>query len=205
MLSCPPGSLRVATNEAWLWISGAAIFTAARRLFIPIQTRRAMIALLVACGLGLSVHGLHQQWISLPNSQAEYQRNPDRLLAQAGIVAPEGSAERMMFENRLFDGGPSATFALANSLAGVLVVACVACAGLLRMRWQHVPMWVRAAMMCLLAICLLCLWYARSRSAMAGGVLGIVSVAILGSLIPITNESPIDKSNNSSKTQSSQS
>ena len=86
--SSPPGNLRMATNEAWLWISAAAIFTSARRLMARISARRAMLVLLVICGTGLAVHGLHQYFISLPENRAEYQQDPERILQLAGVAAP---------------------------------------------------------------------------------------------------------------------
>ena len=112
----------------------------------------------------MAVHGLHQYFISLPANRAEYQQDPESVLALAGVDAPPGSAERMVFENRLFDGGPTGTFALANSLAAVLLVgvdgrggrAAVSLAQLARCSVA----WASAAV-----LCAGCLMAARSRSA----------------------------------------
>ena len=119
--TCPPGNLRMATNEAWLWLSAAAIFSASRLLTTSLGTRRSLLALLVVCAVGLSVHGLHQYFVTLPANRLRYQQDPDAVVALAGINAPPGSSERMVFANRLMDGGPTASFALANSLAAVLL------------------------------------------------------------------------------------
>ncbi|QDV42919.1 O-Antigen ligase [Stieleria neptunia] len=132
LASCPPGNLRQATNEAWVWIAAAAVLTATRRLLANVSLRAALFSLCGAVATGMAVHALHQQWISLPQTRAEYLADPDATLRAAGVDAPAGSAQRMVFANRLLDGGPTATFALANSLAAVLLVAVLVPLTLLR-------------------------------------------------------------------------
>ncbi len=161
----PPGNLRMATNEAWFWVTAAAVFTSTRRLMVSLPARRAVLVLLVVCVSGLAVHGLHQYFVSLPANRAEYQQDPERVLALAGMDAPSGSAERMVFENRLFDGGPTGTFALANSLAAVLLVGVVVAVGVLRFQWHHHSRAARFAWAGVAVLCAGCLMAARSRSA----------------------------------------
>ncbi|MCO8120495.1 O-antigen ligase family protein [Stieleria sp. TO1_6] len=132
LATCPPGNLRQATNEAWFWIAAAAVISAARRLVCDRASRVMLLSLLFAVAIGSSVHALHQQWFSLPQMRVEYLSNPEATLQAAGIDAPRGSAQRMVFANRLLDGGPTANFALANSLAAVLMIAVVVPIGLLR-------------------------------------------------------------------------
>ncbi|MGI9469905.1 MAG: O-antigen ligase family protein, partial [Rubripirellula sp.] len=175
-MTCPPGNLRMATNESWLWVSGAAIFTAARLLMRGLGGRRAMFALMVLCAVGLSVHGLHQYFFSLPQNRLEYQQDPDRVLALAGIDAPPGSAERMVFANRLFDGGPTATFALANSLAAALLFGVVLAVGVLWYRWRSLSLGSRAMWFAVSISCAGCLMAARSRSAT---IAMLISIAVL--------------------------
>ena len=180
-VTSPPGNLREATNEAWLWVSGAAIFTAARRLTSRRQTQRAMLAVLALCALGQAVHGLHQQFISLPQDRADYLADPEEVLRKLDLDAPAGSAERMVLENRLFDGGPTGTFALANSLAAVLLIGVIVSAGVLRYSWAGSGVSGRAAWSALLIVCLVCLLAARSRSATLAVIVGIVLMFVLGS------------------------
>ncbi len=170
----PPGNLRAATNEAWLWISGAAVFTCSRRLLRTGSIQASVLGLLVVCATGLAVHGLHQQFISLPQSRSEYRENPDKMLRDAGLNAPQGSAERMVFENRLFDGGPTGTFALANSLAAVLLVGVIALLGVLRFRWRAAGSMQRIAVCVALAACLVCFVAVRSRSAVLAATIAVV-------------------------------
>ncbi len=163
--TCPPGNLRMATNEAWLWVSAAAVFSASRLLTRDLEVRRALLALMVVGVVGLSIHGLHQYFVSLPANRLLYQQDPDAVLAMAGIDAPAGSAERMVFANRLMDGGPTATFALANSLAAALLFGVVIAVGVLRyqfrvLRLSGIIIWVLVGL-----ACVGCLLAARSRSA----------------------------------------
>lgn len=163
--TCPPGNLRMATNEAWLWVSGAAIFSSTRLLTAKLETRRSFLALFVVCTVGLSIHALHQYFVTLPANRLLYLEDPDAVLALAGINAPPGSSERMVFANRLMDGGPTATFALANSLAAVLLFGVVLAVGVLRYQFRvlgrtGITFWVAIALLCLGA-----LLAARSRSA----------------------------------------
>ncbi len=160
------GNLRSATNEAWVWIAGAAIFTSCRRMLVELESRQAILALAIAIATGSAVHGLHQQWISLPQNRAAYRHDPDRVIGMAGIDAPEGTSERMSFENRLFDGGPAASFALANSWAAILLVGIVISGGVLRVGRARLSLSLQLAMFGFLVACFLALIAARSRSAM---------------------------------------
>ena len=142
-LTCPPGNLRAATNEAWLWIAGAAVITSARRLLVDHATRATTITLILAASAGLTGHALHQELISLPKLRAEFVADPDKVMRDIGMYAPRLSSERMIFAGRLMDGGPTATFALANSLAAALMATVVIPAGLLcRWRSDHRNLWV---------------------------------------------------------------
>ncbi|MFK8110631.1 MAG: O-antigen ligase family protein [Rubripirellula sp.] len=180
-LSCPPGNFRSATNEAWLWITAAAIFTASRRLFQQASARKSISVLLVVSATGLGVHGLHQYFISLPQHRAEYQSDPAKVLLEAGLDAPEGSAERMVFENRLFDGGPSGTFALANSFAAFLIVGIVMGAGILRSEWHRFRWRDRLIWMLPILVCAGALLGTRSRSALLATLIGIALIFVVSS------------------------
>ena len=52
----------------------------------------------------------------------------------------------MIFENRLMDGGPSGTFALANTLAGYLLVAAVVGICFLISQWKDLSKTQRATL-----------------------------------------------------------
>lgn len=171
----------MATNEAWLWVSAAAMFTSARLMMARISVRRATLVLLVVCGAGLAVHGLHQYLVSLPDNRAEYLQDRERILKLAGVSAPPGSAERMVFENRLFDGGPTGTFALANSLAAVLLVGVVCTFGVLRFHWQQLLPWQRLSWALVGLVCAASLLAARSRSALLAALIGMTLMLLVRS------------------------
>ncbi|MEM8671164.1 MAG: O-antigen ligase family protein [Planctomycetota bacterium] len=171
----PTGNLRLATNEAWLWVTAASMFTSARILFQSLALRRALTTVVIVCSFGLAVHGLHQSFVSLPANRADYERDPEWVLELAGVEAPEGSSERMVFENRLFDGGPTATFALANSLAAALLVGVIAAVAILL--WQFRELFYSAhwvGVVLLLITCVVSLMAARSRSATLAMLIGIL-------------------------------
>ena len=127
---------RQAMHEFWWWAASAATFIGARRWLGHAAGRRLLwLGMLIVGGL-LSIHGWHQVLVSYPAILAKYEADPDSVLAAAGIAAPEGSAQRMNFDNRLRDGGPIATFALSNSLAGVLIPSLILSAGVLFLQFR---------------------------------------------------------------------
>lgn len=205
-MTSPPGSLRAATNEAWLWVAGAAIFTASRRLAFgrTLQHAGVRVALLSLIGLttGLAVAALHQQWISLPADIAAYQADPDGTLEQLGIDAPVGSSLRMAFENRLFDGGPTGTFALSNSLAGVLGMGLVATVGMLRTRWRSMAAFPLGVSLIGVALISVALISTGSRTGMiAAMLLVIILLACLHSRRGGNNESQAESTTFRAPTQ----
>lgn len=133
-------NLRAAVNEWWLWVAGAACFTSARRLFAAGSAQRTIVLLVILSACLLAVHGWHQLLVSFPADRAQYAMDPDGVLKMVGIEAPPGSAQRMNFENRLRDGGPIATFALSNTLAGLLVPALLLTLGILVGEWRRLAM-----------------------------------------------------------------
>lgn len=179
--SSPPGNLRMATNEGWLWLSAAAIFSSARRLMSAAAARRNLLLLLTAAASGLAVHALHQQFVSLPQTRAEYLEDPDRMLAEAGFDAPPGSTERMVFENRLFDGGPTATFALANSLAAVLLVGVLIPITVLVLRWTTLTVATRSGWITALGLTATALLATRSRAGVLALFVGVLLVVVIRS------------------------
>lgn len=123
------GAPRPALNMLWEWMGlGAAWFVFRQTLSRPTLARAAVVVG-VSAGVFLSAYAFYQFAWDLPWTRAEYARNPDEMLAEAGIAAPPGSPERFLFEQRLASLEPVATFALTNSLAGYLVAWAVAALG----------------------------------------------------------------------------
>jgi len=177
--SSPPGNLRQATNEAWVWVSAAALFFLSRRLFASDAIRRMLLVLLFGGAVLQSVHALHQQFISLPQMRLQYEANPDAMLASVGIDAPEGSGERNVFESRLYDGGPTGTFALANSLAGVLLFGVLLSASLIWLRFFSMTTSERIGWLLLLGLLSAALILTRSRSSVIAVFCGFAFVVLM--------------------------
>lgn len=122
------GNLRNAVNEWWWWVCAALLLSSVRNVLEGfdesriVNGTRPLILMMLALVAGNCAFAVHQQLISLPHDRAMYEADPEGMLAAAGIDAPPGSPKRMLFEARLYGGGVTGTFALANSLAGLLVL-----------------------------------------------------------------------------------
>ena len=176
------GNLRLATNESWVWVAGAATIYCVRRLAIAMVIRRPLVLLVVVLGSGLAVDALYQNFVTLPELRTAYRTDPDTILRQSGVYAPPNSSLRMVFENRLYDGGPSGTFALANSLAGFLVFALAALATLIRASWGKWKILDRFIGVALVALLLCATLATRSRSALAAVMVSVAIVFIASSV-----------------------
>jgi O-antigen ligase len=178
------GAPRPALNVLWQWIGFCLSYLMVRQLVRTTREARAAIAVMVALAVALSGYGLYQYAYELPATRAEYQRDPDQQLRDAGLWFEPGSPERELFEKRLMSVEPPATFALANSLAGYLapwltVAVAIGVAGLLPGGQEGaVPVGHRlwnglgsAACVLPAAVCLL---LTKSRSAYLATGLGVV-------------------------------
>lgn len=182
------GDVRAAINEAWWWTTAAAALTAARRSLATDRGGATLLVLLVALASALAVQAAHQQWITLPAERARYEAAPERVIEQfqqeTGIAAPPGSPQRALFEGRLYGGGPTATFALQNSLAAYLLMGILLAGGVLIRLRRDRPGSVRIAIASSLAVvsCALALLWTASRSGLLAVVLtggGVVAWSLL--------------------------
>lgn len=181
---------RLAINMTWEWIAFGLSFFMLRQLVVRRSETRAIVALMIALGVALASYGLYQCFYEMPATEAQYKRNPDQALRDAGLSLEAGSAERMVFEKRLESREPIASFALTNSLAGYLapwltVLVGIGLSALWRPRgaadtprpaatWSFAP-WPLAAAVVLSALIMgMCLLLTKSRSAYAATALGIV-------------------------------
>lgn len=169
------GNVRQAVNEWWWWVTGAFVLAAARRCCAGMQVARMVIFLFLGLAVGLCAFAAHQQWVSLPADRVRYEAEPERVLEMAGISAPPGSPQRMLFESRLFGGGVTATFALANSLAGLMVLAFPLAVGLMVSHGQgSKSRWTRMVGIGIATLVLVVLVWTDSRSAYLSLMVGII-------------------------------
>ncbi|HEV3025804.1 MAG TPA: O-antigen ligase family protein, partial [Pirellulales bacterium] len=154
-------------------------------------------AVMIGLAVALSAIGLHQFVVSRPADRLRYQRDPEGVLRDAGILAPAGSPTRLLFENRLAASEPTATFSLANSLAGFLapwlvvalgIATCgIADCGLRIADWESSERWlICGALACSLPLAA-CLVLTKSRSAWLATALGLTLLA-LGSVFSLRRQ-----------------
>jgi hypothetical protein len=159
---------RPAVNMLWEWIGLALGFLLLRQLLATARETRGALVLMTALAAAHVAYGLYQDRVVLPQTQAEYRRDPEAALRVAGVWAPPGSPERKQFEDRLlYSQGVLSTFALTNSLAGFLAPWLIVAAGTgLTARGVHRRWQVRGTAALLVLGLAGCLYGTHSRSAM---------------------------------------
>jgi len=186
------GSPRFAMNMLWEWVGFGLLFFLVRQLIRTSREARALVAVMIALAFVLSADGFYQVFVGLPANRAAYAESPDELLRSVGQWYPEGSSERLAFENRLQSTEPLATFALTNSLAGFLTPWLLALLGIIwsivaSLRGQEATaneastrregrlglLRVLALGLCALAISA-CLMLTKSRSAYVAVLIGML-------------------------------
>ena len=120
---------RVALNLGWEWIAVGLSYLSFRMLPRDRSEVRGLAGCIVATAIALSCYGLYQVAVIQPELRAIYLRDPAGSLQDAGVE--NSPIARQRFEDRLLGSRePTATYALANSLAGVLVGPIVLVCGL---------------------------------------------------------------------------
>jgi hypothetical protein len=133
-LTVRSGYGRAAVNAFWEWVGLGIGYLLLRQLLRDDREKRAVTMVMIGLALLVSLDGVHQFAIETPITRAYYALHPDEVLKELGIQAPPGSAARRLFEQRLLSSEPTATFALANSLAGFLTPWLLVTLGLLLVR-----------------------------------------------------------------------
>jgi hypothetical protein len=128
---------RFAINGFWqwtsLWVLANAAWFLARR---PEWGARCMV-LMLAIGMGVVSYGwIEYAWIQ-PSLRASLAEDPVGTLVRRGI-APD-SSEAMLIKNRIESTEMRSVYALANSLAGTLVVVWTLTLGWAFSVWQNAP------------------------------------------------------------------
>ena len=131
LLWAEEGDLRLAVHGMWNWVGLAAVFFLCGQYFVTDRQRRAICAVMVGVAVALAAHACFQSVYELPLARAEYALDPTAALLKAGVDAPPGSPERALYEFRLASPDSTATFALANSLAGFLTPWMILLCGML--------------------------------------------------------------------------
>jgi len=130
-------NVRLGINELGWWIATASLISISRRVTAMPVPASLLLRLLMAVTLGVAIYGWHQLLVGFPEMIRQYEQNPEATLRQLGIQSQGNSAMRIVFENRLRDGGPTGTFALANSMAAMLIGGFVAMIGWLAIAYRR--------------------------------------------------------------------
>jgi O-antigen ligase len=172
------GTPRPAVNMLWEWVGLGLCFFLARQFIVTPRERRAIVAVMIAVAVGVSVYGLYHAWWEMPQTRAMYKANPDAAMRQVGLWFPPGSPGRKLLEDRLDNTQPMATFALTNSLAAfltpwlVMLIGVIGCSVRSRKR-------LLALAACLIPIAV-CLLLTESRSGYIAVCVGALAIWLLG-------------------------
>jgi O-antigen ligase len=129
------GNLRLAINYWWQWVGMTATAYVLWSVMGRCRGALTLLPLMIGLACASSAQGIYQVQVSLPRDQARYRLDPDRVLAEAGLVAPAGSSARLLFESRLFTPDALGPFALGNSLGGLLMIWLLVLVGLSLALW----------------------------------------------------------------------
>jgi len=127
------GNTRYAINGFWQWTSLIVYAAAVSRLAQRPRFRERCWNLTLCAILGVLIYGFFDYAILQPTLRAQLQQNPDAMFEQQGVTP--GSAAAILLRNRVESTEMHSVFALANSLAGFLVVAWSLSLGSILLRW----------------------------------------------------------------------
>ena len=176
------GQPRAAINMLWQWLSFGICFCLTRQLVRTAAERRALVAVMMAVAVGLSALGYYQYFREHPLMREQYRNNPEKVIRDAGIIAPAGTPQRDAFENRLNSTEPFATFALTNSLAGFLSPWLIMALGIGITNFSRVESSPRTKVATLVTAVIIagCLVLTKSRTAWIAVLAGIALLAVYG-------------------------
>ncbi len=180
------GNPRATWNVTWQWLALLAGFWTVRHVFRGGAERRAMAAVMIALATLLASHGMYQFFYGIPLQRARYheatERQKQEILRANGVDPNPTSPQRRHFEDRLRSTEPFATFALTNSLAGLLAPWLVVAGGLLlaSARRTNMPLSARVLLAAVSAAMLLCLVLTKSRAAWLATTAGALVLFVPG-------------------------
>lgn len=202
------GDQRAALNMLWEWCAVAITYFLMRRLPAGSTERRSLLLVVAAAGVSLSGLGLWQHYAGYADSRKEYGRLKSQWqsLERAGRPAdaagaaeweramlhvrsefarmgiPEDESARMMWEQRLDSSEPIGMFALANTLAGILVGAIIVWLGTIVRAGRGAPFWQVGTAAACAGLILYCLLLTKSRTAYVGLAAGLTIWGARGGL-----------------------
>jgi hypothetical protein len=172
---------RHALNAHWLIIGYGLTVFLFRQTVRMAEQARSMVAAMLWLATLLASLGLYQYFYGMPRQRREFDRDPIKVLQDNGIATDEDSSQRKLFEDRLRSVEPLATFALTNSLAGVLGPWLVAILGIaLANLWDGQQRRTLIAMLVGAGLIAGCLVLTKSRTAYLAVAVGLVLIGMYG-------------------------
>ena len=126
---------------------------------------------MIAAAVAVSSYGLYQRAYEFPETRNVYNADPDAALRAADLWMPPDSPQRKLYEDRLANNEPTATFALTNSLAGYLAPWLVVLAGIASCSLQNRKRMIGAALIFIPVA--VCLFLTHSRSGCLAALFGL--------------------------------
>ena len=127
------GNTRYAVNGFWQWTSLVIFAAAVSKLGQRPRFQERCWKLTLCAILGVLVYGFFDYAVLQPSLRAQLQQNPEAMFEQQGIIP--GSAAEILLRNRVESTEMHSVFALANSLAGFLVIAWTLWLGSFLLHW----------------------------------------------------------------------
>lgn len=175
------GQPRQTLNMLWQWVGFGVAFFLLRHVVRTAPESRAVVAVMIALAVCLSMHGYYQYFQSMPEARRQFEADDDGSLVKQGFVPLEGSVEYKQFVNRLYSTEPLATFTLANSLAGFLAAWLLCVGGIGAFNWSNRDLRWRLTISAGLSTLLIagCFLLTKSRTATLAVLCGVVMLAVL--------------------------
>ena len=183
------GDKRAAMTMLWEWVGIAVTWFLMRQFNSPAE-RQGLLLVVAAAAVSLAGLGIWQHHFGYAESRKEYEKlkAKNAALASAGLPLdpefvrlniPVEEGARMLWEQRLYSAEPIGMFALANTLAGVLVTAGILWLGMLACARSQVPAWLLALGGLLTLLILYGQLLTKSRTAFVGlGCEGLAAWAL---------------------------
>lgn len=193
------GDKRAAVNLLWEWVSLGMLWFLVRMEVATWGDREGLVAALLATVTTLAAYGIWQHYVWYPEQVQSYKSPREELDKLKGDPEPQSqyvAAEiqqlqqklialgvppecldgpgRKAFESRLLDSRePFATFALTNSLAGLLLPHLIVALGLVAAVWRFGNRWTWLVLgMLACGVVAYCLLLTKSRTAYVGLCVG---------------------------------
>jgi len=172
---------RHALNAHWLIVGYGLTAFLFRQTVRTAEQARSLVAAMLWLATLLASLGLYQYFYAMPRLRHDFDRDPIKYLEDNGIPTAEDSSQRKHFEDRVRSKEPLATFALTNSLAGLLAPWLVGALGIALANWR-IGQQRRslAALLAAAALMATCLVLTKSRTAYLAVAAGLVLVGLYG-------------------------